>query len=79
MNGYTREQFVSGSEEPIFLKTIGDRVTLWFNLKEDIECLNGKEKLSINEDKNGYDQYFGVEKTNFKHGTLIIHSNFALA
>ena len=72
LNGYTREQFVSGSEEPIFLKTIGDRVTLWFNLKEDIECLNGKEKLSINEDKNGYDQYFGVEKTNFKHGTLII-------
>lgn len=72
LNGYTREQIVAGNEEPIFLKTVGDRVTLWFHLQEDINCLNGKEKLSINEDKNGYDQYFGVEKTNFKHGALII-------
>ena len=72
LNGYTREQIVAGSEEPIFLKTVGDRVTLWFQLQEDINCLDGKEKLSINEDKNGYDQYFGVEKTNFKHGALII-------
>lgn len=72
LNGYTREQFISGSEEPVFLKTVGDRVTLWFHLKEDINCLNGSEKLSINEDENGYDQYFGVEKTNFKHGVLII-------
>lgn len=72
LNGYTREQMVSGSEEPIFLKTLGDRVTLWFNLKEDINSLNGNDDLCINEDKNGYDQYFGVEKGNFKHGTLII-------
>jgi len=57
---------------PIFLKNVGDRVTLWFNLKEDISCLNGKENLTINEDINGYDQYFEVEKTNFKHGALII-------
>lgn len=72
LNGYTREQTDEGSKEPIFLKTVGDRVTLWFHLQEDINCLNGREKLSINEDKNGYDQYFGVEKTNFKHGALII-------
>lgn len=72
LNGFTREQMVSGSEEPIFLKTLGDRVTLWFNLKEDINSLNGNDDLCINEDKNGYDQYFGVEKSNFKHGALII-------
>lgn len=72
LNGYTREQAVAGSEDPVFLKTVGDRVTLWFNLNEDINALNGKDTLSINEDKNGYDQYFEVEKTNFKHGALII-------
>lgn len=68
VNGYTRE----GNEEGLFLKTLGDRITLWFNLTQDINCLNGKKNLSINEDKDGYDQYFGVDRTNFKHGTLII-------
>lgn len=72
LNGYTREQPVSGSNETIFLKTLGDRVTLWFNLKEDITCLHGNKDLCISEDKDSYDQYFGVEKTNFKHGALII-------
>jgi len=71
VNGYTRETMDLGGN-PIFLKNVGDRVTLWFNLKEDISCLNGKENLTINEDINGYDQYFEVEKTNFKHGALII-------
>lgn len=71
VNGYTRE--TSDSENnPIFLKNVGDRVTLWFNLKEDIACLYGKENLTIHEDVNGYDQYFGIEKTNFKRGALII-------
>lgn len=54
------------------MKNVGDRVTLWFNLSQDINCLNGNEKLTINEDVNGYDQDFEIEKTNFKHGTLII-------
>jgi len=72
VNGYTREQPVATGEDPIFLKTVGDKVTLWFNLTEDISCLNGNEKIIINEDKNAYDQYFGVEQSNFKHGSLII-------
>ena len=72
LNGYTREQPTTENEVPIFLKTVGDKVTLWFNLNEDITRLNGKDNLSINEDINGYDQYFGIEKTNFKHGALII-------
>lgn len=71
VNGYTRE--TSDSENnPIFLKNVGDRVTLWFNLEEDITCLDGKDNLTIYEDVNGYDQYFGIEKTNFKRGALII-------
>jgi hypothetical protein len=71
VNGYTREtQDEYGN--PIFLKNVGDRVTLWFRLEQDINNLNGNSKLTINEDVNGYDQYFEVEKTNFKRGTLII-------
>lgn len=71
VNGYTRET-ADYAGIPIFLKNVGDRVTLWFKLKEDITCLNGKSNLSIYEDANGYDQYFEIAKTNFKHGTLII-------
>lgn len=71
VNGYSRE--VSNSDgNPVFLKNLGDRVTLWFNLQQDIEKLNGNEKLSIAEDDRGYDQYFEVPETYFKHGTLII-------
>lgn len=71
VNGYTRET-VDYAGNPIFLKNVGDRVTLWFNLKEDITCLNGKENLTIYEDANGYDQHFEIDKTNFKRGALII-------
>ncbi len=72
VNGYTREVKDNISGTPIFLKNVGDRVTLWFNLKQDINNLNGKSNLRINEDKNGYDQYFQTDKTNMRHGTLII-------
>lgn len=56
----------------VFLKNVGDKVTLWFKLYQDINNLNGDPKLSINEDTNGYDKHFEVPPTNFKHGTLII-------
>lgn len=71
VNGYTRET-TDLQGKPVFLKNVGDRVTLWFNLKQDINCLNGNDKLTINEDENGYDQYFEIGATNFKRGTLII-------
>jgi hypothetical protein len=72
--------FVSGftattedsNHDPVFIKTLGDTVTLWFNLEQDVNNLNGDKKLVINEDTNGYDEYFGTERTNFGHGTLII-------
>ena len=71
VNGYTRET-TDNSGNSIFLKNAGDKVTLWFKLSQDIECLNKNEKLSIAEDKDGYDQYFEIPKTNFKHGALIV-------
>lgn len=72
VNGYTRETVDSLSGDPVFLKNVGDTVTLWFNLQQDINCLNGNSKLKISDDKNGYDQYFEIDKTNMKKGTLII-------
>lgn len=70
VDGYTKHIDKDGT--PIFLKTVGDKVTLWFELQQDITKLNGDEALTINEDKNGYDEYFGIEKSNFGRGTLII-------
>lgn len=76
VNGYTRET-AAADQTPVFLKNVGDRVTLWFHLSEDITKLRGNEHLSINEDANGYDRAFEIEQTNFKHGTLIIqYTNF---
>lgn len=76
MSGYTR---VIGKNDgnPIFIKTLGDSVTLWFELEQDIDKLNGSDKLTVASDKNGYDEYFGVRKTDFGRGTLIIrHTDY---
>lgn len=71
MSGFTR---VNGenTDTPVFIKTLGDSVTLWFELEQSIDALNGKNTLLINEDINGYNQYFGVSRTNFGRGTLIV-------
>lgn len=71
VNGYTRET-MDDKGKPVFLKNVGDRVTLWFNLEQDINCLNNKTNLSINEDLNGYDENFEIRQTNLKKGALII-------
>lgn len=67
VSGYTEK-----TDDQIFLKNVGDRITLWFNLKQDITSLNGDTRLRIIEDKNGYDQEFQTPKMNFGYGTLII-------
>ena len=70
VNGYTRE--TSDGDRPVFLKNVGDKVTLWFRLDQDIDCLNGNSDLSISGDENGYDKSMEVPQTNFKRGTLIV-------
>lgn len=72
INGYTREAKDKNGGDKIFLKTIGDNITLWFTLKQDINSLDGKSNLSISEDTNGYDKNFEIKETNFKHGVLIV-------
>lgn len=71
VSGYTSvEQSTEGY--PVFLKTAGDKIRLSFRLEQDINTLNGNPSLSINEDANGSDTSFGIPKTNFGHGTLIV-------
>lgn len=71
VSGFTRAE--DGPDGcPVFLKTAGDKVKLSFTLAQDIDALNGSEALSINEDTDGYDQYFGVQKTSFGRGALIV-------
>lgn len=57
-----------------FLKTAGDDIKLKFRLDQEIDQLNGEKALTINDDSNGYDQRFGITKsdTGFGRGTLII-------
>lgn len=70
VSGYTSVKVVDGIS--VFLKTAGDKIKLSFELAQNISSLNGNEALTISEDSDGYDQHFGVNKTNFEHGTLIV-------
>ena len=75
MSGYTEVK--QEGEVPVFMKTPGDSMILWFDLEQDISALNGKKELSINVDKNGSDRQFQIEKSDFGRGTLIIrHVDF---
>lgn len=71
VSGYT-DEVVKNDGSVVFLKNVGDKVTLWFNLNQNIDALNGNEKLSITADTEGYDQYFETPKMNFGRGVLII-------
>ncbi len=70
INGYSSE--VTNNGEVVFLKNVGDKVSLWFQLKQNIEKLNDNSALFIEDDTNGYDKYFQTPKTDFGHGALII-------
>lgn len=62
--------------DPVFLKNVGDKVTLWFSLEQDIEALPAKDKdnksvqASIHNDVN-YDNYFETERLDFGRGAII--------
>ena len=42
VSGYTRNSKDDNGRQ-VFLKNVGDQITLWFNLKQDIDKLNGDE------------------------------------
>lgn len=71
VSGYT-DEVTDADGDMVFLKNVGDKVTLWFKLNQNINELNGKENLSITADTEGYDQYFETPKMDFGRGVLII-------
>lgn len=71
VSGYT-DEIAESDGNVVFLKNVGDKVTLWFNLGQNINALNGKDNLSITADTEGYDQYFETSRMNFGRGVLII-------
>ena len=71
VSGYTADTKDSNGNV-VFLKNVGDKVTLWFRLEEDIAKLNGDKDLKITADEGGSDQYFETPVMNFGKGTLII-------
>lgn len=71
VSGYTQKT-TDESGNLVFLKNVGDMVTLGFRLKQNINALNGNESLTITSIKKASDQAFETEITNFGHGTLII-------
>lgn len=76
VSGYT-EKIIESNGNVVFLKNVGDKVTLWFNLKQDINKLNKNEDLKITADIKGYDQHFETPRMNFGKGTLIVrHTDY---
>ena len=71
VSGYTDKQ-TNSNGDMVFLKNVGDKVTLWFNLEHNINELNGDKNLTITADTEAYDEYFETERTNFGKGTLIV-------
>lgn len=71
VSGYTDKR-INNDGSVVFLKNVGDKVTLWFNLLQDINSLNGNDDISITNDSEGYDQYFETPRTDFGKGALIV-------
>lgn len=74
ISGFTEE-----TDTGVFLKTLGDDITLMFELYEDINCLNGNEKLSIANDSKAIDVPFNYNEKNtaFGAGALLVqHEDF---
>lgn len=73
VSGYT-DNTVDSNGNPVFLKNVGDKVTLWFDLIENIDAIKNNKDITVTADSSGYDQYFQTETTDFGRGTLIIRS-----
>ena len=71
VNGYTAKTEDTNGDV-IFLKEVGDRTTLWFNLEQDLNACNGNSAIKVTADEAGSDQYFRTPTMNFGKGALII-------
>ena len=68
ITGYTEE------ENGVYLKTLGDEVTLIYDIDQDINALNGNPKMFIAEDNEARDDPFGYDEkgASFGQGALLV-------
>ena len=71
ISGYTSET-ENAQGNPVFLKTGDDQIKLTFRLDQNLDSLNENENLKVNADTDGYNQHFGIDRTDLGRGTLII-------
>ena len=73
---YTRKMEDNKGKE-VFLKNVGDKVVLSFNLIQDIDALNGDSTKSIAFKKKGFDKIFDFEQNDFGRGLVIVrHTDY---
>ena len=72
ISGYTdKTESIDGT--PVILKEVGDRVSLWFNLEQDLNACNGNSKIEVVADPKGTDSQFNdVTVQDFGKGMLFI-------
>lgn len=70
VGGYT--EYEKQGDTVIFLKNSGDQASLWFELEQNINALNGDDDVFIKPDPSGYDKEFGTPTIDFGRGALII-------
>lgn len=75
VSGFSR--VITEEDTTVFLKTVGDKVTLNFKLEQDINALNSDETLVIANDKKAYDNELYKEETAFGRGALIVRKTDA--
>lgn len=73
VSGFTSKQ-KSDDGSFTFLKMSGDMLALRFRLDQDIDALNGNERLRIADDTDGFDEAMGVSRSEngFGRGTVIV-------
>jgi len=72
VSGYTDKITNTENGEPVFLKNVGDKIVLWFNLTENIDAINNNEEIKVTADTENYDAYFKTKTMNFGRGTMIV-------
>lgn len=75
LSGYTEKD--DSGDIPVFLKTPGDDLILQFVIEQDIDLLDGNNKLKILDMESGLDTELGVQNTDMGRGMLVIrHTDY---
>lgn len=81
IGGYTDSEKDTQTGQTVFLKNNGDRISLWFNLEQDINKCRNNADITIVADTKGYDKEFDVpggvnETMDFGKGVLMVRQKY---